>query len=32
MGYTVLSAGVFLARFTLTEKAVEVRCSIHDER
>jgi hypothetical protein len=31
-GYTMLAAGVFLARFTLAEKAVEVRCSIPDER
>lgn len=31
-GYTVLPAGVFSAGFTLAEKAVEVRCSIPDER
>lgn len=31
-GYTALSAGVFLARFTLAEKTVEVRCSVPDER
>ncbi len=31
-GYTVLSAGVFSAGFTRAEKAVEIRCSIPDER
>ncbi|TLG89070.1 hypothetical protein FEM54_23630 [Pseudomonas edaphica] len=31
-GYTVLAAGAFLARFTLAAKAIEVRCSIPDER
>ena len=31
-GYTALAAGMFLARFTPAEKAVEVRCSIPDER